>query len=115
MPGGTQIQAWALTPAAARPRGVCAIMRAQVRPGAADRFEALLGDFVYTVLAEERGCTSYVATRQLGSDNHFAVHARFAGWHSFQRHAVTAHMKRALPRLSALLATPVSLEIFIET
>ncbi|MDX2277500.1 MAG: antibiotic biosynthesis monooxygenase [Hyphomonadaceae bacterium] len=90
-------------------------MRAQTKPGVADQFEALLGDFAFKVLAEERGCSSYVATRQLGSDNQFAVHARFVGWHSFQRHAVTAHMKRALPRLNALLATPVSLEIFIET
>jgi quinol monooxygenase YgiN len=115
MLGGLDIQAWARVPCAPRTRGICAILRAQVKAGFADQFEALLNDFAFTVLAEERGCASYVATRQLGADNHFAVHARFIGWHSFQRHALTAHMKRALPRLNALLATPVSLEIFVET
>jgi quinol monooxygenase YgiN len=115
MLGGADIQTWARVAVAPRMRGICAVMCAQVKPGFSDQFEALLNDFVYTVNAEERGCTSYVATRQLGADNHFAVHARFVGWHSFQRHALTAHMKRALPRLNALLATPVSLEIFVET
>lgn len=115
MLGGLDMQTWARLPAEPRTRGVCAVMRAQTKPGVADQFEALLSDFVFKVLSEERGCSSYVATRLLGSDNTFAVHARFNGWHSFQRHAITAHMKRALPRLSALLATPVSLEIFIET
>ena len=97
-----------------RAASVCALMRAQAKPGRADQFEALLGDFAFQVRAEERGCVSYVITRLLGSESHFAVHARFAGWHSFQRHALTAHMKRALPRLTALLATPISLEIFLE-
>jgi quinol monooxygenase YgiN len=115
MLGGVDIQTWARVPIAPRSRGVCAVMRAQIKPGFADQFESLLNDFAFKVLAEERGCTSYVATRQMGGDNQFAVHARFAGWHSFQRHALTAHMKRALPRLNALLAAPVSLEIFIET
>lgn len=115
MLGGLDIQSWARVPATPKSRGVCVVMRGQTKPGDADQFESLLGDFVFKVLADERGCSSYVATRLLGSENNFAVHARFVGWHSFQRHALTAHMKRALPRLSALLATPVSLEIFIET
>lgn len=115
MLGDLDMQRWARVPAQTRSRGVCAVISAQTKPGLADQFETLLNDFVFTVQSEERGCASYVATRLLGSENHFAVHARFHGWHSFQRHAVTAHMKRALPRLSALLATPVSLEIFIET
>lgn len=93
---------------------VCALVRAETKPGRADQFEALLGDFAFQVRGEERGCVSYVVTRLLGSDTHFAVHARFASWRSFQRHALTAHMKRALPRLTALLATPISLEIFLE-
>lgn len=115
MLSGLDIQTWARVPAAPRPRSVCVVMRGQTKPGDADQFETLLNDFVDKVQTLERGCSSYVATRLLGSENNFAVHARFAGWHSFQRHAITAHMKRALPRLSALLATPVSLEIFIET
>jgi quinol monooxygenase YgiN len=99
---------------AARAAGVCVVLRAETRPGADDRFEALLSDLAYTVRAEERGCLAYVATRQTGSADHFAVHARFASWRAFQRHALTRHLERAMPRLTALLAAPVTMEIFLE-
>ena len=57
---------------------------------------------------------SYAATRVLGSQTHFAVHARFSGWKAFRGHAETAHMKAALPQLTALLGSAVALEIFLE-
>jgi quinol monooxygenase YgiN len=93
---------------------VCVVMRAETLAGADEQAEAMLADLAFRVLAEERGCLSYVVTRVMGSGSHFAVHARFASWQAFQRHAITAHMERALPSLTALLATPVALEIFLE-
>ena len=93
---------------------VCVVIRAEAREGAEEDLEALLADFAFEVRAAERGCTSYVVTHQLGSPRHFAAHVRFASWGSFQRHGVTPHMMRAMPRLNALLAAPVSLEIFLE-
>jgi quinol monooxygenase YgiN len=50
----------------------------------------------------------------MGSRRHFVVHARFVDWRAFQRHAETPHFNRMLPRLTALLAAPVSMEIFLE-
>jgi quinol monooxygenase YgiN len=93
---------------------VCAIVRAETRPGADEEFEALLRDLAHRVCAEEKGCVSYVVTRPLGSREHFAVHARFSDWTAFKDHAETEHLKRVMPRMTALLASPVSMEIFFE-
>jgi quinol monooxygenase YgiN len=98
----------------ARARAVCAVVRAEVRPGAGDVFEALLRDFAEEVAADEPGCASYVVTRTFGSRTHFAVHARFLGWPGFRAHGETEHAKRLLPRLTALLAAPISMELFLE-
>jgi quinol monooxygenase YgiN len=53
-------------------------------------------------------------TRAIGSPHHFAVHARFADWSAFKGHAETPHLERALPRLNALLASPIAMEIYFE-
>lgn len=97
------------------PQGpVCVIARAEVRSGAGGQLAALLSDLAHSVRSEEAGCTSYAVTRPIGSSSHFAVHARFTDWRAFESHAETVHMKSALPRISALLAAPVALEIFLE-
>lgn len=93
---------------------VCVVMRAETKQGEDEEFEALLSDFAHSVRAEETGCRSYVVTRELGSRQHFAVHMRFTNWQSFERHAETPHMDRALPRLSARLVAPWQMEIFME-
>jgi quinol monooxygenase YgiN len=92
--------------------GVCALMRAQTRPGADQEVEALLRDLSLEVRAGEPGCAAYVVTRVLGSRSHFAIHAQFADMEAFEQHAETEHLKRAMPRLSALLAAPLSMELF---
>jgi quinol monooxygenase YgiN len=91
---------------------VCAVVRLQTRPGADEELEALMRDFSHQVRAEEPGCAAYVVTRSIGSRTHFAVHAQFADMDAFNGHADTQHLKRVMPRLSALLATPISMEIF---
>lgn len=95
-------------------RAVCAVLRAETHNGADAEFEALMADLAHAVRADEPGCSSYVVTRAMGSTAHFAVHARFADWDAFEDHADTAHLKRLMPRLSALLAQPLSMEIFLE-
>ncbi len=95
-------------------RPVCVTVRGEAREGAENDFEAILRDLAFSVDADEPDCTSYVITRQMGSRRHFVVHARFVDWRAFQRHAETAHFNRMLPRLNALLAAPVSMEIFLE-
>ena len=89
-------------------------VRAEARDGAEGDFEYLLMDLAGSVGSDEPGCISYVVTRQMGSDRHFAVHARFVDWRAFRRHAVTPHFNRMLPRLTELMAAPVSMEIFLE-
>lgn len=61
----------------------------------------------------EVGCDSYVVTRMIGSRTHFAVHAQFINMEAFERHADTRHLAAAMPRLNALLAAPISMEIFL--
>jgi quinol monooxygenase YgiN len=95
-------------------RAVCAILRAETRPGADAEFAILLNDLADNVRASEPGCDSYIATRVMGSRAHFAVHARFSDWDAFERHADTEHFSRLMPRLTALLAAPVSMELFLE-
>jgi len=92
--------------------GVCAILRAETRPGLDDVFESLLRDFANEVRGAEDGCGSYVVTRMIGTRTHFAVHAQFTNMEAFERHADTLHMQRAMPRINSLLATPISMEIF---
>ena len=87
-------------------------MRAETRPGSDKEFEALLRDLAYQVRSEEPGCAAYVVTRMIGSRNHFAVHARFEDMDAFNGHAETEHLQAAMPRLTALLTAPVSMEIF---
>ena len=100
--------------AAPAKRPVCVTVRGEARDGAEDEFEGLLKDLAFSVEADEPACTSYVVTRQMGSHRHFVVHARFIDWRAFQRHAETPHFNRMLPRLTALLSAPVSMEIFLE-
>ncbi|MGH6950821.1 MAG: putative quinol monooxygenase [Vitreimonas sp.] len=87
-------------------------MRAHTHPGADGEVEALLRDLSHQVRAGEPGCEAYVVTRVLGSRSHFAIHAQFADMTAFERHAETEHLKQAMPRLSALLAAPLSMELF---
>ena len=94
-------------------RAVCAVMRAQIKPGLDEEFEALMRDLAFQVRSEEPGCAAYVVTRMIGSRSHFAVHARFQDMAAFNGHAETEHLRRAMPRLTALLTAPVSMEIFL--
>jgi quinol monooxygenase YgiN len=89
-------------------------MRIECREGLDEEFEALLGDLAHLVRADEPSCESYVVTRAMGSRSHFAIHARFADWLSFERHAETTHLRRLMPRLTALMAGPMAMEIFLE-
>lgn len=93
---------------------VCVIVRAEAREGHDRAFEALLKDLAFDISVDEPACLAYVVTRAMGSPSHFAVHARFKQWRAFLEHSETPHFNRALPRLTALLASPVSLEIFFE-
>jgi quinol monooxygenase YgiN len=93
---------------------VCVILRAETREGEDGAFEALLKDLAFDIEADEPACSAYVVTRAMGSPTHFAVHARFKDWQAFLDHSETPHFNRALPRLTPLLASPVSLEIFFE-
>jgi quinol monooxygenase YgiN len=95
-------------------RAVCVTVRGEVTEGAQGEAERLLKDLAFAVDLDEPGCTSYSLTRQMGSHRHFVVHARFVDWRAFQRHAETPHFNRMLPRLTPLLAAPVSMEIFLE-
>ena len=97
-----------------RPEAVCVIIRAQSRVGADEEVASLLAELATRVRADEPTCLSYVVTRMIGSSEHFAVHARFASWDAFNGHAETPHLSRVLPRLTALLATPISMELFLE-
>jgi quinol monooxygenase YgiN len=109
---------WAQVPAqptiAPRARIVCATLRGEARAGAGSDVERLIGDFARRVRAKESGCLSYVVTRALGSRTQFVIHARFSSWSAFREHGETAHMRTLLPRLTSLLAAPVSVEIFLE-
>ena len=97
------------------PQGpVCAIVRVETRAGVGGEFLSIVSDLAHRVRNEEDGCTSYHVTRAMGSPDHFAVHARFEDWAAFQGHADTPHLKRAMPRINALLASPFALEIYLE-
>jgi quinol monooxygenase YgiN len=93
---------------------VCVVARFEALPGADAALEQSLRAFSLDVRRAEAGCTAYAVTRMIGSPSHFAVHARFADWAAFSGHAKTEHMERALPALTAGLAAPVALEIFLE-
>ncbi len=90
------------------------VMRAEALAGLDEDLETVLQDLSARVVAAEPECVSYVVTRMMGSRAHFAVHARFATWRAFERHADTEHLAHAMPRLTALLATPISMEVFME-
>lgn len=96
------------------PGAVCAVVRAETLAGLGSEFAALLSDLAHRVRNEEDGCTSYFVTRAMGSTEHFAVHARFADWTAFKDHADTPHLKRVMPRLNAMLASPIAMEIYLE-
>lgn len=93
---------------------ICAVVRVETRDGVGQECAALLSDLAHSVRAEEDGCTSYTVTRVMGSPLHFAVHARFQTWDAFKGHAETAHLKRLLPRINALLAAPIEMELYLE-
>lgn len=94
--------------------GVCVILRIEARPGADEELGGLLAEVAKGARAHELGCLSYVVTRTLGSREHFAVHARFASLDAFDAHADAPHLAGVLPRLTPLLAAPISMEIFME-
>ena len=89
-------------------------MRVETRSGAGSEFISIVSDLAHRVRNEEDGCTFYHVTRAMGSPDHFAVHARFEDWTAFKDHADTPHLKRAMPRINALLASPLGLEIYLE-
>lgn len=93
---------------------VCAVVRVETRAGSGGEFISIVSDLAHKVRNEEDGCTSYVVTRAMGSPDHFAVHARFEDWTAFKDHADTPHLKRAMPRINALLVSPLALEIYLE-
>lgn len=93
---------------------VCVVARLEAAVGAEAALGRALGAFAAVVRAEETACTSYYVTHHAGAPTHFAVHVRFADWAAFKAHPETPHMARALPRISALLAAPMALEIFFE-
>lgn len=93
---------------------VCAVVRVEARRGLGPEFAALLSDLAHKVRAEEDGCTSYVVTHVMGSPQHYAVHARFQSWEAFEGHAETPHLKRLLPRIKAMLAAPIAMELYLE-
>lgn len=100
---------------AARHQGaVCVIARLRAHAGAQSELERRLMALANVVRAEEPRCTHYSVLRPMGEPHGFAVHARFADWAAFKAHAETPHMEAALPRLTAELAAPVALEIFLE-
>ncbi|MBL8548282.1 MAG: antibiotic biosynthesis monooxygenase [Hyphomonadaceae bacterium] len=94
--------------------GICAVVRVETRDGVGQECAALLSDLAHSVRAEEDGCTSYVVTRVMGSPLHYAVHARFQSWDAFKGHAETPHLKRLMPRINALLASPIAMELYLE-
>jgi quinol monooxygenase YgiN len=96
------------------PQGVCAIIRAEAKPGAGAKLKWLLAELAQDVRASEEGCASYVVTHTIGAPRHFAVLAHFTSWEAFEAHAETQHLTRVLPELTALLAAPISMEIFLE-
>jgi quinol monooxygenase YgiN len=96
------------------PRAVCAVMRAETHEGRDNEFASLMSDLAFQVRTEEPGCSSYVVTRAMGSRQHFAIHAHFDDWAAFKDHAETPHLSRLLPRLNALPAAPLAMEIFLE-
>jgi quinol monooxygenase YgiN len=93
---------------------VCAVLKAETKPGADGDFALLISDLAHHVRNEEPGCQSYVVTRAMGSPRHFAIHTRFDDWQAFEAHADTQHMAKLMPRLNALLAAPLAMEIFLE-
>lgn len=93
-------------------RVVCVLMRYEGGRGSEHELSGLLTDFAHQVHDEEAGCLSYVVTQAMGSATHFVVHAQFVDWSAFEAHAETPHMNRLLPRLTALLDAPISMEIF---
>ncbi len=95
-------------------KAVCAIFRAETRQGADEEFASLIADLAWHVRNEEPACEAYVVTRAMGSSKHFAIHTRFDDWHAFEAHADTPHMAKLMPRLSALLVAPLTLEIYRE-
>jgi quinol monooxygenase YgiN len=97
-----------------RPRSVCAVFHAEASPGADEECEALIGDLAREIRTREPGCESYIVTRAMGSRSKFVMHARFMDWSAFEDHAATAHMSRVMPKLSALLAAPLSMELYLE-
>ncbi len=101
--------------AARAPSGaICVTVRLEALPGFDQRVAQMMAQFAVRVEADEPGCTYYAVTRQIGSPRHFAAHARFADWDAFNAHADTTHMLVALPELTAALAAPIALEIFVE-
>lgn len=99
---------------AAHAGAVCVILRGRAVGGAGADLIQLLNELAGWVRADEPGCDSYVVTREVGAPDRFAVHARFADWAAFNAHAETAHLNSILPRVTARLASPISMEIFLE-
>jgi quinol monooxygenase YgiN len=90
------------------------VFHVEAKQGGEEACEALLGDLARRVCADEPGCEAYVVTRAMGESVRFVIHARFTDWRAFEEHADTKHMSRIMPRLTALLATPLAMELFLE-
>lgn len=93
---------------------VCIVVRAEANAGAGERVGKLLREYAYQVRNEELGCDSYVVTRLIGSNSHFAAHGRFIDFDAFRAHGETEHLEDLLTRLRPLLASPISMEIYHE-
>jgi quinol monooxygenase YgiN len=93
---------------------VCIIVRGEAREGEAERVEKLLRTYAYQVRNEELGCDAYTVTRLIGSEHHFAVHGRFINWDALKTHGETDHLHKLMEQMTPHLATPISIEIYVE-
>jgi quinol monooxygenase YgiN len=99
--------------AAQQARVVCVLLHYVGKANEEASLHALLAAFARDACNEEPGLLSYVVSQAMGSASHFVVHAQFIDWSAFEAHAETAHMRRLLPQLTALLGAPISMELFL--
>lgn len=97
-----------------RRTAVCITVRAEAREGAQERVGALLRAYAHQVRSEELGCDSYTVTCLIGSDQYFAAHGRFIDWDAFTAHGETEHLHKLMEQMTPHLATPISIEIYVE-
>jgi len=98
----------------AKRAAVCVIVRAEAHEGRRECVEKLLRAYAYQVRNAELGCDSYLVTRLIGSEHHFAAHGRFIDWDAFVAHGETEHLHALMEQMTPHLATPISIEIYFE-